>query len=205
MSEITAQILTGTLPAEATPPRERVPAGLSRQELSDWFGAEVRPHESSLRAYLKARFPTVADLDDLVQEALSRVAQMRQRGPVASAKSLLFTVARNLAFSQLRREQVISFEGMGNLDGLRVLVDAPDAAESASTAQEIELLQEALRHLPHRCRQVLTLRMVYGLKSREIADRLGIAEHTVCNQMTIGFERCRQFLSARGVTGAPRP
>lgn len=150
--------------------------------------------------YLRSRFPSLRDLDDLVQETYARLMRARARGPITAPKSLLFTTARNAAFDLFRRQQVVSIEGMADLDRLSVLIDAPNAAEKASHAQEIELVKQAVRQLPERCRQVVTLRMIYGLSHREIALRLGIAENTVNNQLGIGLERCRQFLSARGVT-----
>ena len=42
-----------------------------------------------------------------------------------------------------------------------------------------ELLVEAIEQLPTRCREVMTLRKIDGLSQREVAARLGIAEHTV--------------------------
>ena len=47
-----------------------------------WFAAEVQPHEAMLRAWLRARFPTLGDTDDLVQETYSRVLQLRARDPL---------------------------------------------------------------------------------------------------------------------------
>jgi RNA polymerase sigma-70 factor (ECF subfamily) len=42
--------------------------------------------------------------------------------------------------------------------------------------QELEFFAEALRDLPARCRQIITLTKVYGLSEREVAERLGISE-----------------------------
>ncbi len=50
-----------------------------------------------LRAWLRAKFPSLTDPDDLVQETFSRVLQARGTAPIASAKAFLFTTARNLA------------------------------------------------------------------------------------------------------------
>jgi len=175
------------------------------EERSKWFSEEVQVHERSLRAYLKVRFPTLHDLDDLVQETYAKVMRVREAGPVTSPKSLLFTIARNTALSSFRRQQVVSVESIGDIDRLCVIAETPNAAEILSQNQEIELLREALQELPRRCRQVLTLRMTYGLSYREIALQLGIAEHTVNNQMSLGLERCRRFFMARGVNTSAHP
>jgi RNA polymerase sigma-70 factor (ECF subfamily) len=69
---------------------------------SEWFAAEVQPHEAALRAWLRARFPGLTDGDDIVQEAFVRVLRAHAAGPVFSARALLFTAARNLALNRLR-------------------------------------------------------------------------------------------------------
>jgi RNA polymerase sigma-70 factor (ECF subfamily) len=67
------------------------------------------------------------------------------------------------------------------------------------------LLHQAIGVLPGRCRQVLTLCKVYGLPHREVAQRLGISEHTVNAQVALGVVRCRNFLRARGLMREREP
>jgi len=62
-----------------------------------WFSEEVQPHEPMLRAYLQKRFPALADVDDVVQEAHLRLLEARRTSVIASAKAYLFTIARNVA------------------------------------------------------------------------------------------------------------
>jgi RNA polymerase sigma factor (sigma-70 family) len=181
------------------------PSQLTGTDHDRWFAEEVRPHEGSLRTYLRARFPHLKDIDDLVQETYSRLIRARMAGPVTSPKSLLFTTARNAAYDICRRQRVVSIEGMADMDQLSVLEDRPAAAEIVSHAQELDLLAAAIRELPERCRQVLTLRKIYGLSHKEIADQLGISINTVNNQLSIGIERCRQYFAQRGIHGTGSP
>src|SRR5438876_12279709 len=60
---------------------------------SRWFAAEVHAHERSLRAYLRGAFPSVRDVDDVVQESYVRVWKARLAHPIQSARSFLFQVA----------------------------------------------------------------------------------------------------------------
>src|SRR5687768_6983947 len=78
-------------------PTEHQP--LQKSEES-WFREEVLPHESSLRSYLKIRFPL--DPNDLIQDAYVKILKMRRNTPVEFPKSLLFTLARNAAISIIR-------------------------------------------------------------------------------------------------------
>jgi RNA polymerase sigma factor (sigma-70 family) len=169
------------------------------EDFSDWYSAEVQPHAGELRAWLGGKFPALNDPDDLVQEALVRVWRERRARPVPAPKALLFTTARNLALDQLRRRQVVRIDGLAEIADLPVLEQSPSAADTTAHHQELDLLTQALQSLPERCRQVLTLRKIYGLSQREIAAQLGISEHTVEAQVGNGMKRCAEFLARHGL------
>ena len=164
-----------------------------------WFADEVQVHQEALRAWLRSRFPAVEDPDDIVQEAITRVWRVHCRDKVQSPKSLLFTTAHNLALDQLRRRQIASFETITEIHDLSVHEDRPTPAESTAHNQELEILTQAIQSLPERCRQVLTLRKIYGLRQKQIAAQLGIAEHTVEAQVANGMRRCALFLARYGL------
>jgi len=164
-----------------------------------WFTEEVQPHEPMLRAWLQARFPSLTDTDDLVQESYARLIRAREKGQVTNAKSYLFKTALNAALDILRRKKVIFFEGVGEFDQSSVLEERPDASEAASRTEELEILREAMQALPTRCRQVFTLRKLYGLSHREIATQLAISEKTVEEQVNRAMRRCAAFLRSRGL------
>lgn len=172
---------------------------LSARSASKWFAEEVQPHEAELRAFLRRHFPSVQDIDDLVQESYVRLMRAHRTGTIAEPRAYLFTTARNIACDLFRRRQPISIEELAETQRMSVVEEKADAAENASHAQEIELLIEAIHALPTRCREVLTLRKLHGLPYRDIATRLGISENTVNAQLAIGVVRCRQYLAARGV------
>lgn len=166
---------------------------------SQWFTDEVQVHSTALRAWLRGTFPALADPDNLVQESLTRVWRVRQNGAVRSPKALLFTTARHLALDELRRRKIAPMEPLAEIDGLSVWDEGATAAETAAHHQELELLTQAIQSLPARCRQVLTLRKIYGLSQKEIAARLGIAEHTVEAQVANGMRGCAKFLARHGL------
>jgi RNA polymerase sigma-70 factor (ECF subfamily) len=172
---------------------------LSPLDRARWFAEEVQPHEPELRAFLRRTFPTLQDIDDLVQEAYARVIRASDTGSIAEPRAYLFTTARNVAFDLFRRQRPISIEDLEEKHHLSVVEGGVDAAETASHNQEIELLIEAIHALPTRCREVVTLRKLHNLSYRDIASRLGISENTVNAQLAIGLVRCRQYLAVRGV------
>ncbi|MCM2273893.1 MAG: RNA polymerase sigma factor [Candidatus Didemnitutus sp.] len=163
-----------------------------------WFATEVQPHRPALRAWLLARFPTLPDVDDIVQESLSRLVQAREVSPIRSAKALLFTTARHLALDAVRRQRVVAFEPITDDTDPAVLTDTVDVVASVAKQQELELLTKAIQSLPERVRQIFTLRTAYGLTQKQIAGKLGVSESTVEKQMAQGIRRCASFFARGG-------
>ncbi|MDP3072965.1 MAG: sigma-70 family RNA polymerase sigma factor [Opitutaceae bacterium] len=166
-------------------------------ETDRWLSQFVQPHEAMLRAWLQSRFPQLADVDDIVQEAYARVLAARSRTEVRQPKAFFFATARNLALDYFRRRQIARVEPLGEIDELCVLEDGDNVAETVARNQEIELMTQAIQSLPDRCRQVMTLRHVYGLSQKAVAAELGISVRTVEAQVTIGIKRCTQFVRRR--------
>lgn len=190
-------------PTSAASPVPCLPPGLlAPEEEIRWFRDQVRPHEADLRAYLRGRFPTLGDVDDLVQETYSHLLRARAGGAAKITRAYLFVVARNVALDQVRRRKIVPFEPLGDLADSTVVEEGPDAAEVLSHEQELQLLAAAMDALPPRCREILTLRRIEGRSHREIAEKLSIAEGTVNAQLAIGLMRCRRFLCEHGVTRA---
>ena len=165
-----------------------------------WFDDEVRPHETSLRSYLKGAFPTVRDVDDVVQESYLRICKARAAHPIQCARAFLFGIARRLAVDVIRKERrTTAHNVVMDFGTLNVLEDKADAAETVCAQQEIALLAEAIHSLPARCREIMILRKIDRLPHREIAQRLGIAVPTVEVQISRGMEKCTRYLRSRGV------
>lgn len=163
-------------------------------ELGQWFAAHVQPHEPVLRAWLRSRFRTEDDLDDLVQESYLRLLRARERGEITSPKAFLFTVARNLALDRYRHREVVPMESLAESEGLAVLDEGGHIPDLIAHHQELALLTEAIQTLPDRCRQIFTLRKVYGLSQAAISAQLGVSENTVAAQLTIGVKKCMAFM-----------
>ncbi len=169
-----------------------------------WFVREVWVYHGALRGYLLGRFPTRIEVDDLMQETFRRVLRAREAGEIQVSKAYLCTIARNIAYDLLRREKIISFEGVEEMERLPVIDHAPGVTETVVARQELELLQEAIQSLPERCREVFILRKMHHLPQREIAARLGITENTVEAQVASGLRRCVQFFESKGITPQAR-
>lgn len=173
----------------------------SDSEQAQWFAREVQVHEAPLRAFLRRRFPALPDIDDLVQESFLRVFKAQRTSAIQSVRAFLYTTARNLALDYFRRRQIVCIDGVAEAEELSVHVDEEATAipDAVAKNQELALLIQAIKTLPPRCRQVITLRKLYGLSQRETARRLGIAEHTVEAHVGVGVRKCGEFLARHGL------
>lgn len=174
-------------------------------ETTRWFAEEVQPHEAQLRAYLRSKFSSHTDIEDLVQETFARLIEIRQQTALRSTKAYLFTIARNAGFDFFRRKKIVQIDHIADLELLSVLEGGPGVADTVAHKQELQILADAIEALPERCRRVLTLRKIHGLSHREIAQSLGISENTVNAQVAIGVLRLRDYLRARGIDSANCP
>ena len=168
---------------------------MEEAEQDQWFAEEVQPYEPQLRSYLINKFPTLEDMDDVIQESYARLLKTRLTRHVDQPKALLFTIARNIVYDQFRRKKVVQFNSLAQFPDSSVLEDKASVAEIVSLRDEIYLLAQAVETLPKRCRQVMTLRMVYGYRNKEIAKDLGISPHTVKAQLAKGMRRTAEFLA----------
>ena len=164
-----------------------------------WFTEEVYAHDSSLKAYLRGSFPSVRDVNDVVQESYLRIWKARAGQPIQCVRAFLFRVARNVAINLLNRECVSPIDDVKDFASLPVVEDTPNAAASACTREELLLLARAIDSLPARCREIVILRRIKNLPQKEIAARLGLAEKTVEVQVVRGVKRCADYLRRHGV------
>ncbi len=165
--------------------------------LDRWCATELAPHRPAVRAWLLARFPTLPDVDNLVQDALARVLHAREAGPIGSPRALLFTTARNLALDAVRRQKIVRLEPITEALAASFPADGEDVLASVTRQEELELLTRAIQTLPERCRQVLTLRTAYGLTQKQIAARLGLSESSIEKAMAQAVQGCAHYFAER--------
>ena len=174
-----------------------------RPDESEWFASQVYSHEQLLRSWLVRSFPSLGDVDDIIQESYLRVLAAGREQAIASPKAFLFATARNLALDHLRHRGVERIDALAEVDSISVSDRQPSIPESVALNQELDLLKQAIQSLPDRCRQVITLRKIYGLSQKQIAAKLGISEHTVEAQGTIGLRKLAAYFGKMDQTRRP--
>jgi RNA polymerase sigma factor (sigma-70 family) len=177
---------------------DELPNSEPHSERDRWFLDEVRPHEPALRGYLSGSFPTLHDVDDIVQESYLRVWKARASQKITFAKAFLFTVARHVALDFIRRKQKSPVDSGGDLTGLCVLEEGA-GGPAGMLDERIEVLAESIARLPDRRREIVILRKLKRLPQKEVAAQLKISERTVENQLFRGMKQCEAYLRSRGI------
>lgn len=154
-------------------------AVITAPEVDAWFEREVLPLEAALMQFLQHNWRNKCDIADLRQDIYVRVYEAALKEIPESTKSFVFTTARNLLITRMRREQVVPFEAISDLEALETAIDEPGPEGTVMARDELRRLQAALDQLPPRSREAFVLRQVHGLSGREIAIRMGVAEVTV--------------------------
>ena len=154
-------------------------------------------HGHPLKMFLRRFVPQQHDIEDVAQEAFLRAFKVEQGEPVDHPKTLLFTIAKNIALNELRRKS------RRVTDYIEECQSAPES--SGATTEEEVLGLEQLEHyctavdeLPEQCRRVYLLRKVHGLAHKDIAAQLNITVRTVERHLAKGVLRCRMHMEAAG-------
>ncbi|MCA8973236.1 MAG: sigma-70 family RNA polymerase sigma factor, partial [Planctomycetes bacterium] len=140
---------------------------------------------------LARRLVGEADADDVVQQTM-QAAMRRQPAADQPLRPWLGRVARNFAAKYLRA----ATRRRGHEDGAaraRAAV-VPSTAELAASAETLQALVKALGTLPPPLREVVTLRFMREMTSREIGRQLHIAPGTVRWRLSQGLAELRQRL-----------
>ena len=178
----------------------------SLEQVAGLADASARPADSASPVDVAAMFDTEAAsltrlarfyvddktaAEDLVQEAFIRFARHhgRLRDPDRAA-AYLRSIVINLARDHNRRG-FVSWRHRPPAEP-----DAPSAAETAEERAERAAVVLALRALPRRQRDCVTLRYYYDMPIAEIAATLGLSGNTVKTHLQRGLDALGATLEA---------
>lgn len=163
----------------------------------DAYGELWRRHVGVALA-VAGRFSTVADPEDIVQEAFQAVftAVRDGGGPARGFRPYLARTVRNVAVSISRRRRA---EPVG---GLTELADRLDVSVPGHDTQSVDrmVLVQAFQSLPERWRAILWMTVVEDVPVQDAADRLGIAPNAGAALVRRAREGLRRSWLAAHVT-----
>lgn len=141
-----------------------------------------------------------ADVDDILQESLTRALLADRKKRLEFPKSYLYTVSRNLAFEENQRR---SREVQNEIDEAVLESRGPLTDDAIHYRQMMDAFWEAMGTLPTAHRRAILLRRIYGLSHKEIAKKLGVSVSSIEKYFAQGIKRCQDIMARRGY-GADR-
>jgi RNA polymerase sigma-70 factor (ECF subfamily) len=164
------------------------------EALSAWFCDAILSHEAALMRFVRRNWRDAGEAADLRQEIYERVLIGARRELPRNAGHYLFAVARNHLINRAKRAQIVSFDLVADMSALGDPGEILDAERHLSAREELRRAQAGLDLLPPRCREVVRLRKIEGLSTRETAERLGVGIDTVEKQLTLGIRAMTDFM-----------
>lgn len=149
-------------------------------------------HVDSVYRYLLYRVREPSDAEDLTSEVFTRAFANihRYKWQGKSFLAWLYTIARNAVTDRRRRDRPTV--DLDNAYGLAS--EGPTAHDLAVRGENVEALRGAVKHLTGEQQEVLTLRFVENLSSREVANILGKNEGAIRALQFRALGRLRKIL-----------
>jgi RNA polymerase sigma-70 factor (ECF subfamily) len=154
-----------------------------------WLAREIIPHEVAIRKWLARRWSHVIDVDDVIQEAYCRIANLASVDHIDNPGGYFHRTASAVITDQMRRAGIINFTSMTQIEWSNVIDDDPLPDRNLETRQELERVTGLLAMLSGTCRKVIELRRIEGLSRKETAKRLGVSENDVKNHLVRGLQK----------------
>lgn len=156
------------------------------------FGELYDTHVDSVYRYLLYRVREPSDAEDLTSEVFTRAFANihRYKWQGKSFLAWLYTIARNAVTDRRRRDRPTV--ELDNAYGLAS--EGPTAHDLAVRGENVEALRGAVKHLTGEQQEVLTLRFVENLSSREVANILGKNEGAIRALQFRALGRLRKIL-----------
>jgi RNA polymerase sigma-70 factor (ECF subfamily) len=164
-----------------------------------------RQRARALERFVRRLLGNADEAVEVSQEAFMRVYAAEVGGRTEVSEALLYTVAKNLALSELRKRTSRATDAMGDLTGLGVEAPGMNPEQLLSQRQMIHAVETAMKCMPPKCLEVFRLRKLEDLSHTEIADRLNISTKTVERHITHALQLCHAALAERSPSGCAQP
>lgn len=170
--------------------------------IMDWVGREILPHEAIVRAWLRRSLGS-DELEDVIQQAYAQIASLSDVSHIRCGRAYFFATARSVALMRMRRARIVRIDTMAELGQYEMAEDSPSPERVAAGRSELERVRRLIDALPERCGQILRMRKIDGLSQRDVAEKLGVTEHVVENDIAKGLKLILEAM-AEGERSAER-
>ena len=172
-----------------TDPSDESLMSLFQQGNAPAFALLVERYKDELTNFARRFLGDRDEAEDVVQETFVRVWRSRESyTPAARFSTWIYTIASNLAKTRLRRWSLWRFVRLGEPHGDGQMFDLPDESAGPDGAADDllreERIQQALKSLPVKFREVIVLRDIQQLSYEEIVAITGTAMGTVKSRIS---------------------
>lgn len=166
------------------------------------FAALLESRYDELRQFALRRGGSPSLADDVMQDAWLRLSGERatraDSGGIGNPLAYVYRVVANLVIDRQRQGMLHDRHFHDDAPADQVATPAPSPFRVVAGQQEYALLQEAIRALPPKCREVFLLYRAEHLTMRQIAERLAISPKTVENHIAHAMLACRRRVKSAG-------
>lgn len=154
------------------------------------LGDQIIDHIPALRRYARVLARTVDQADDLVQDCVERaLSRSNLYQPDTNLRAWLFTIMRNIAITQTRKEKLRRTYASERL--------AMDRRSEAPSQGDVVVLKDSLRMMKRLSsgeQQAVRLLGLYDLSYEEAAGMSGLPVGTMKSRLSRGRQRLRALL-----------
>lgn len=166
-------------------------------EHAERVAALFREHNRALLDFLQCRLGSLADAQELAQEAYVRMLTLEHPERIDSLRAFLFRVAANLSIDRLRMRKLRHDVAAEAPEPEPELHLAPLPERHAAAAEQWRELRAALRELPAKTSRAFVLHAIEGRDFDVIAQSMKLSERMVRYHVARALAHCRAWIDQR--------
>ncbi|HET7591785.1 MAG TPA: sigma-70 family RNA polymerase sigma factor, partial [Rhodanobacteraceae bacterium] len=151
-------------------------------------------HNRALVRFLAAKLNSEAEARDVAQEAYVRLLQLDRPDAIGFLRTYLFRVAENIANDHLRHRAVHERSQPTQQVLFEQLLNRPGPDRSAMGQEELQIVRQALRDLPAKCRKAFVLHVFAERPLAEIAVEMQLSDRMIRYYVARAMAHCSAAL-----------
>ena len=180
-------------------------AALMSTDRKNLVAGIVQDAGERLRRFIRARVPSDADAQDVLQDVWQRLVAAMENEPIESVTSWLYTVARNRIIDRYRKPAPASLDALGEEQGEDdATLGLPDWLLRDEHTPEFErsrtlfwrTLHDALGELPAEQRQAFVWHELEGLSFEDMVRLTGENKNTLLSRKRYAVLHLRRRFAA---------
>lgn len=161
-------------------------------ESTEDFEAMYERHSPAIYRFLFWRTQNNELSEDLTSTVFEKAWRSRDRFAGGSAKAWLHRIARNVLIDHWRKKKEVLVE---EPELLQQEATDTDMAEALDRQLEIARMQQAVGRLPDEMREIVRLRFIEGLPSKQVAEKLGLSDSNVRVLQYRALKKLKEYMT----------